>query len=58
MFSWVSVFANIRQVGDVLFRMTPRFQTPPLVSAAVLVAIIAASAYVLSRRVRAVEVVT
>lgn len=57
-FSWVSVFANIRQVGDVLFRMTPRFQTPPLVSAAVLVAIIAASAYVLSRRIRAVEVVT
>ena len=29
-FSWVSVFANIRQVGDVLFRLTPRFQTPPL----------------------------
>jgi hypothetical protein len=58
MFSWVSVFANIRQVGDVLFRLTPRFQTPPLVSATALVAIIVASAYVLSRRIRAVEVVT
>jgi ABC-2 type transport system permease protein len=58
MFSWVSVFANIRQVGDVLFRLTPRFQTPPLVSAAVLAAVIAASGYVLSRRIRAVEVVT
>jgi hypothetical protein len=52
------VFANIRQVGDVLFRLTPRFQTPPPVSAAVLVAIIVASGYVLSRRIRAVEVVT
>lgn len=57
-FSWVSVFANVRQVGDVLFRQTPRFETPPLVSATVLVAIILASAYVLSRRIRAVEVVT
>jgi ABC-2 type transport system permease protein len=57
-FSWVSVFANIRQVGDVLFRLTPRFQTPPVVSAAVLAAIVAASAFVLSRRIRAVEVVT
>jgi ABC-2 type transport system permease protein len=57
-FSWVSVFANVRQVGDVLFRLTPRFDTPPLISAAVLVAIILASAYVLSRRIRAVEVVT
>ncbi len=57
-FSWISVFANVRQVGDVLFRLTPRFDTPPLVSAAVLMAIILASAYVLSRRIRAVEVVT
>ena len=57
-FSWVSVFANVRQVGDVIFRLTPRFETPPLVSAAVLVAIIFACAYVLSRRIRAVEVVT
>jgi hypothetical protein len=54
----VSVFANIRQVGDVLFRLTPRFQTPPAVSAAVLAAIVSASAFVLSRRIRAVEVVT
>lgn len=58
MFSWVSIFANLNQIGDLLFRSAPRYDTPPLVSAAVLVAIIAASMMVLSRRIRAVEVVT
>lgn len=58
MFSWVSIFSNLTQIGDVLFRTPPRYDTPPLVSAAALVVIIAASAYVLSRRIRAVEVVT
>ena len=57
-FSWVSIFANVRQVGDVLFRMPPRHDTHPLVSAAVIVLIIAASAFVLRRRIRAIEVVT
>jgi ABC-2 type transport system permease protein len=57
-FSWVSIFANVRQVGDVLFRMPPRHDTPPLVSAAVITIIIIASALVLRRRIRAIEVVT
>jgi len=57
-FSWVSIFANVRQVGDVLFRMTPRHDTHPLISAAVIALIIAASAFVLRRRIRAIEVVT
>ena len=57
-FSWVSIFANVRQVGDVLFRMPPRHDTNPLVSAAVIVLIITASALVLRRRIRAIEVVT
>ena len=57
-FSWVSIFSNLTQIGDVLFRMTPRYDTPPFVSAAVLAAIIATSVFVLSRRIRAVEVVT
>lgn len=56
-FSWVSIFANLNQVGDVLFRMPPRYDTPPLVSAAVIAFIIAVSAFVLSRRIRAIEVV-
>jgi ABC-type transport system involved in multi-copper enzyme maturation permease subunit len=57
-FSWVSIFANVRQVGDVLFRMPPRHDTHPLVSAAVIALIVAASAFVLRRRIRAIEVVT
>jgi ABC-2 type transport system permease protein len=58
-FSWISVFANLIQVGDVIFRLPPRFRgTPPAVSAIALAVIIAASIVVLSRRIRAVEVVT
>ena len=57
-FSWVSIFGNVNQVGDVLFRMPPRYDTPPLVSAAALCVIVAGSAAVLSRRIRAIEVVT
>lgn len=58
MFSWVSIFSNLTQVGDVLFRTPPRYDTPPLLSAGVLALIVAASAYVLNRRIRAIEVVT
>jgi hypothetical protein len=58
MFSWVSVFANVTQIGDVLFRSAPRYDTPPLLSAAVLALTVAASMVVLSRRIKAVEVVT
>jgi len=58
MFSWVSIFANVQQVGDVLFRIAPRYHTPPFISATVIVIEIAVSALVLRRRIRAIEVVT
>ena len=58
MFSWVSLFSNVHQVGDVLFRVPPRYDTPPIVSALVIAIAIAISAFVLSRRIRAIEVVT
>jgi ABC-2 type transport system permease protein len=57
-FSWVAVFANLYQIGDVIFRLPPRYGTPPVVSGAALLAVIAVSADVLRRRVRSVEVVT
>src|SRR5688500_6491556 len=57
-FSWVSIFANVRQVGDVLFRMPPRHDTDPAISALAIALILAASALVLRRRIRAIEVVT
>jgi ABC-type transport system involved in multi-copper enzyme maturation permease subunit len=51
-FSWVSIFANVRQVGDVLFRMAPRHDTHPLISATVIALIVVASVLVLHRRKR------
>jgi ABC-type transport system involved in multi-copper enzyme maturation permease subunit len=56
--AWVSVGANMSQVTDVIFRQTPRYDTPWLVSLLVLLAIIVISVSVLERRVRGVEVVT
>ena len=55
--SWVSVQASLDQVGDLIFRQTPRHQTPVAVSFLVLMAVIVVSASVLERRVRGVEVV-
>lgn len=57
-FSWIALPANLGQIGDLIFRVPLRFQTPPLVSAFTLVALVAVSAAVLNRRIRAIEVVT
>jgi ABC-2 type transport system permease protein len=56
-FSWVSLSANLAQVGDVIFRLTPEYDTPWPVSFVVIVIVIAVSGIVLERRVRGVEVV-
>ena len=55
--SWVSVRASLSQVGDVIFQMSPRYDTPWVVSLTVVVSVVAASVLVLERRVRGVEVV-
>lgn len=55
--SWVSFSANLRQLGDVIFRLTPKVDTPWPVSLLIVLALVAASGFVLERRVRAVEVV-
>lgn len=55
--SWVSVPASLEQVGDVIFRQAPRYQTPAVVSFVVLVGLVVVAASVLERRVRGVEVV-
>ncbi len=55
--SWVSFGANLSQVGDIIFQMSPRYETPWVVSLIVIVSVIAASLWVLERRVRGVEVV-
>jgi ABC-type transport system involved in multi-copper enzyme maturation permease subunit len=55
--AWISVGANLENVTDVMFRQTPRYETPVLVSVLVLAGLIALSVSVLERRVRGVEVV-
>ena len=56
--AWVSFRANLGQIGDVIFRLHPRFESPWPLSLLVVVALIALSLSVLERRVRGVEVVT
>jgi len=56
--SWLSVGSNIAQVGDVIFRLPPRYATPWQVSLIVVIGLIAVSLSVLERRVRGVEIVT
>ena len=55
--AWVSVESNLNQIGDVIFRLSPRADLPWIVSLLVVVGLIALSAFVLERRVRGVEVV-
>jgi ABC-2 type transport system permease protein len=56
--SWVAFGNNLTQLGDVIFRVPPHFQTPWPVSLLMVVMLIAVSALVLERRVRGVEIVT
>jgi len=56
--AWVSITANFEQVTDAIFRLTPSYETPVVVSLLVLVGLIALSISVLERRVRGVEVVS
>ena len=56
--AWLSLRANVEQVGDVIFRLSPRFESPWLLSVLVVLLLIGLSTLVLERRVRGVEVVT
>jgi ABC-2 type transport system permease protein len=55
--SWISFPANLAQVGDVIFRLPPKYATPWPVSLLMIVLLIAVSAVILERRVRGIEVV-
>jgi ABC-2 type transport system permease protein len=57
-FSWMSLTGNLQQLGDLIFRIPPRYDTPAWVTLAALAVIVGGSAFVLERRVRGVEVVT
>jgi ABC-2 type transport system permease protein len=55
--SWMSFTGSLAQVGDAIFRLPLRYQTPVSVSFIVLAALVVISLSVLERRVRGVEVV-
>jgi len=57
-FSWMSLQGNLHHLGDLVFRVEPRYDTPAWATVLALAVIVGASAYVLERRVRGVEVVT
>jgi len=57
--SWISLGANLRQVGNIVFRMKPLYpDTPWQVSLLMVIGMIAVSMLILDRRVRGVEVVS
>jgi hypothetical protein len=56
--AWVSLMGNFEVVTDAIFQQTPRYETPVLVSALVLAALVAVSMSVLNRQVRGVEIVS
>ena len=56
--AWISITANLENVTDVMFRQPPRYESPVIVSALVLLGLLVVSISVLERRVRGVEVVS
>jgi ABC-2 type transport system permease protein len=57
-FAWLSPTAALEQLGDVIFRLPPRYQVSPAVAGVTVIVLIAASFFILNRRVRGVEIVT
>jgi ABC-2 type transport system permease protein len=55
--AWISLSANLTRLGDLIFRLPPEYDVPWSVSALIISGVIVASALILERRVRGVEVV-
>ena len=56
--SWISLSADLTQIGHAIFRLPPRYDSPWAVSCVAIALLVAASGLVLERRVRGVEVVS
>lgn len=57
-FAWLSPGASLEQLGDVIFRLEPRYQMSPAIAGVTVLVLIAGSIWILLRRVRGVEIVT
>ena len=57
-FAWLSPTASLQQLGDVIFRLQPRYQLSPAFAGLAVLILIAGSIWILLRRVRGVEIVT
>ena len=57
-FAWLSPSAALEQLGDVIFRLQPRYSLSPALAALTVVVLIAGSIWIMMRRVRGVEIVT
>jgi hypothetical protein len=55
--SLISPTASLNQLGDVIFRVPPRYDTPVALSLAAVTILMVLSMLVIERRVRGVEVV-
>ena len=55
--SWVSVPNSLDRLGDAIFKLPGRYDTPVAVSALTVLAVLIASGVILERRVRGIEVV-
>src|SRR6185436_17247774 len=51
-FAWLAPTAALQQLGDVIFRLQPRYQLSPAIAALAVIVLIAASIFILMRRVR------
>jgi len=57
-FAWLAPTASLQQLGDSIFRLTPRYQLSPALAGLAVLVLIAGSIWILLRRVRGVEIVT
>ena len=57
-FAWLSPGAALEQLGDVIFRLRPRYDLPPVIAVIAVVVLIVGSLWILDRKVRGVEIVT
>ena len=55
--SWISLPFDLSQLGDAIFRLPLRYDTPWVLSLVAIVALVVAAGLVLERRVRGIEVV-